>query len=122
MCVIYTRDYCTVAYDYSGYGAGIEMECNQAGPSERQTYRDIEAVYDWCCSGLGRYSPMKILSSSSSSSALPSRGIKPNNAPPNPNPDPNSFDPIESPLVRDPRAQLILYGQSVGSGPSVFLG
>eukprot|EP00598_Pedospumella_elongata_P016688 CAMPEP_0185015372 /NCGR_PEP_ID=MMETSP1098-20130426/99803_1 /TAXON_ID=89044 /ORGANISM="Spumella elongata, Strain CCAP 955/1" /LENGTH=360 /DNA_ID=CAMNT_0027544495 /DNA_START=153 /DNA_END=1236 /DNA_ORIENTATION=- len=62
-----------VGYDYTGYGASMEYgkRC-----TEKQTYIDIETVYEFC---------------------------------------------IESKLVSDPSKEIILYGQSVGSGPSCFL-
>eukprot|EP01032_Pedospumella_encystans_P009755 gene9755-11463_t len=62
-----------VGYDYTGYGASMEYgkRC-----TEKQTYIDIETVYEYC---------------------------------------------IESKLVSDPSKEIILYGQSVGSGPSCFL-
>jgi alpha-beta hydrolase superfamily lysophospholipase len=62
-----------VAYDYTGYGS-----TKDAGPrpTEKQTYRDIETIYDWC---------------------------------------------VETGLVQDPAKEIILYGQSVGSGPSCYL-
>eukprot|EP01034_Spumella_vulgaris_P022102 gene22102-28201_t len=62
-----------VGYDYTGYGASMK---NNIRPTEKQTYRDIETVYDWC---------------------------------------------VESKLVIDPAREIILYGQSVGSGPSTYL-
>jgi len=58
-----------VGYDYTGYGPYDGL------PNERQTYKDIEAVYAWVCE---RVCPK-------------------------------------------PSEQLILYGQSVGSGPSCYL-
>jgi len=58
-----------VGYDYTGYGPYNGV------PSEKQTYKDIEAVYAWVC-----------------------KRVCPN-----------------------PGEQVILYGQSVGSGPSVYL-
>ena len=63
----------TAGYDYTGYGASMEYgkRC-----TEKQTYIDIETVYEYC---------------------------------------------IESKLVSDPSKEIILYGQSVGSGPSCFL-
>ena len=63
-----------VGYDYTGYGASMEYGKR---PTEKQTYIDIETVYNYC---------------------------------------------VESKLVTDPAKELILYGQSVGSGPSCFLG
>lgn len=62
-----------VGYDYTGYGASMK---NNVRPTERQTYKDIETVYNWC---------------------------------------------VETKLVTDPAKEVILYGQSVGSGPSVYL-
>lgn len=78
MCVIYSMlsEYLkinVVGYDYTGYGASTPTTVR---PTEKQTYKDIEAVYDWC---------------------------------------------IETKLVTDPGAEIILYGQSVGSGPSTYL-
>lgn len=34
-----------VGYDYTGYGASFEEGVQ---PTEKQTYTDIERVYDWC--------------------------------------------------------------------------
>jgi hypothetical protein len=34
-----------VGYDYTGYGASID---GGVAPTEKQTYKDIECVYDWC--------------------------------------------------------------------------
>jgi len=94
-----------VAYDYTGYGASRGMTGAAAAaaasssssaaaaaaaaaagasippprPTEAQTYKDIEAVYEWCVSK------------------------------------------VEGNLATDPGKQIILYGQSVGSGPSCFL-
>ena len=34
-----------VGYDYTGYGASMD---GGVAPTEKQTYRDIERVYDWC--------------------------------------------------------------------------
>jgi hypothetical protein len=34
-----------VGYDYTGYGASME---HGIPPTEKQTYKDIERVYDWC--------------------------------------------------------------------------
>lgn len=62
-----------VGYDYTGYGASLKYNVR---PTEKQTYKDIECVYDWC---------------------------------------------IETKLVKDPAKEVILYGQSVGSGPSTYL-
>lgn len=62
-----------VGYDYTGYGTS---KGSGVKPTEKQTYRDIERVYDWC---------------------------------------------LETKLVTDPQTQVILYGQSVGSGPSCYL-
>jgi pimeloyl-ACP methyl ester carboxylesterase len=61
-----------VAYDYTGYGFS---KSGKARPAEKQTYKDIRRVYDWC---------------------------------------------IETKLVSDPAKEIVLYGQSVGSGPSCF--
>jgi len=71
-----------VGYDYTGYGASSEFGVN---PTERQTFQDIETVYDWCCS----------VSSSSS--------------------------PSGTPLVTDAKSQIVVYGQSLGSGPSCYI-
>ena len=57
-------------YDYSGYGGST------GNPSERNTYSDIDAAYEWLCS---------------------------------------------SGTVCNPGAEIILYGQSIGSGPSCAL-
>jgi len=70
-----------VGYDYTGYGASAQYGVR---PTERQTYQDIETVYDWCCSN------------DSSASG-------------------------DSPLVTDPKTQIVVYGQSLGSGPSCFI-
>jgi len=34
-----------VGYDYTGYGASIG---EGVPPTEKQTYKDIERVYEWC--------------------------------------------------------------------------
>ncbi len=34
-----------VGYDYTGYGASME---HGIPPTEKQTYTDIERVYEWC--------------------------------------------------------------------------
>jgi hypothetical protein len=34
-----------VGYDYTGYGASKEFGID---PTEKQTYKDIERVYEWC--------------------------------------------------------------------------
>lgn len=40
----FTLGITVVAYDYTGYG-----ECEDGvRPTEKQTYKDIERVYDWC--------------------------------------------------------------------------
>lgn len=62
-----------VGYDYTGYGASIDFG---KAPTEKQTYRDIETVYQWC---------------------------------------------IDLQIVINPQLQVILYGQSVGSGPTCHL-
>lgn len=62
-----------VGYDYTGYGASMEFG---NPPTEKQTYRDIKAVYQYC---------------------------------------------LDAKLVTDPAKELVLYGQSVGSGPSCYL-
>lgn len=59
-----------VAYEYTGYGTSVGI------PSEKQTYLDIEAVYEWCCEQGG---------------------------------------------VSNPSESLLIYGQSVGSGPSCYI-
>ena len=59
-----------VGYDYTGYGV------SDGNPTEKQTYKDIEAVYSWC---------------------------------------------VSTKLVAFPVNEVILYGQSVGSGPSCYL-
>ena len=63
------------AYDYTGYGP-LSTESPTVRPTERQTYRDIEAVFDWL---------------------------------------------VDSGRVAQPERELLLYGQSVGSGPSCYL-
>lgn len=35
-----------VGYDYTGYGASAPFG---VPPTEKQTYKDIECVYDWIC-------------------------------------------------------------------------
>ena len=63
---------CTVVtYDYSGYGEST------GSPSEKETYRDIQAVYDYV---------------------------------------------QEMGIVEDVGTQLVLYGESIGSGPAIWLG
>jgi len=62
-----------VGYDYTGYGVSQKFG---VPPTEKQTYRDIERVYEYC---------------------------------------------LEQNLVSDPGRDLLLYGQSVGSGPSCYL-
>lgn len=62
-----------VGYDYTGYGASQEYG---VAPTEKQTFQDIECVYQWC---------------------------------------------IDKKLVTNPGEEVILYGQSVGSGPSCYL-
>jgi len=57
-----------VAYDYSGYGE------SSGSPTEKQTYYDIEAVYDWTLTNVCQHN-----------------------------------------------SKIVLYGQSVGSGPSCYL-
>lgn len=59
-----------VGYDYTGYGV------SDGNPTEKQTYKDIEAVFSWC---------------------------------------------LSTKLVTSPVDEIILYGQSVGSGPSCYL-
>lgn len=56
-----------VGYDYSGYGMSSGV------PTDRQTYQDIDAVFDWCKEHIA------------------------------------------------PDTKIVLYGQSVGSGPSCYL-
>lgn len=34
-----------VGYDYTGYGASMKYGVQ---PTEKQTYKDIERVYEWC--------------------------------------------------------------------------
>lgn len=58
-----------VAYDYTGYGV------SRGKPSDKQTYKDIDTIYEWCCQH----------------------------------------------MVSDASRELILLGQSVGSGPSCYL-
>ena len=62
-----------VGYDYTGYGWS---KANQVRPTEKQTYKDIESVYQWL---------------------------------------------ITTKRVQDPSRDLLIYGQSVGSGPSTYL-
>jgi pimeloyl-ACP methyl ester carboxylesterase len=62
-----------VAYDYTGYGVSKHFGI---APTEKQTYQDIETVYQWI---------------------------------------------VDQKIVQDARKELIVYGQSVGSGPSCFL-
>ena len=62
-----------VAYDYTGYGASLDYG---VPPTEKQTYVDIETVYEWC---------------------------------------------VQSHVVQNPGKEIILYGQSVGSGPSCYI-
>jgi pimeloyl-ACP methyl ester carboxylesterase len=62
-----------VGYDYTGYGASRD---SGIAPTEKQTYKDIKAAYDYC---------------------------------------------LSTKLVTDPAKEIILYGQSVGSGPSCYL-
>lgn len=62
-----------VGYDYTGYGASMAAGIP---PTEKQTYKDIKAVYDYC---------------------------------------------LRTKLVSDPSSEIVLYGQSVGSGPSCYL-
>ena len=38
---IYISRVNVIAYDYTGYGTSEGM------PTEKQTYKDIESVYDW---------------------------------------------------------------------------
>ena len=84
-----------VGYDYTGYGASLEFGTK---PTERQTYQDIETVYDWC---------------TGPASALPSGQVYDHTASPQSSP--------RVPLVTDARTQLIVYGQSLGSGPSCYI-
>lgn len=63
------------SYDYTGYGP-IDRHNAHIRPTEKQTYRDINSVYEWL---------------------------------------------LSTGKVVDARTQLILYGQSVGSGPSIYL-
>lgn len=62
-----------VAYDYTGYGVSKHFDI---APTEKQTYQDIETVYQWI---------------------------------------------LDQKIVKDASKELILYGQSVGSGPSCYL-
>jgi len=62
-----------VGYDYTGYGSSMASGIK---PTEKQTYKDIERVYEWC---------------------------------------------IENRIVQDPAKEILVYGQSVGSGPSCYL-
>lgn len=61
-----------IAYDYTGYGPTIATH----SPTEKQIYKDIEAVYDWA---------------------------------------------VKTKVVQDASKEIILYGQSVGSGPTCYL-
>jgi len=63
-----------VGYDYSGYGPNL-LHGGQP-PMEKQTYKDIQAVYDWI---------------------------------------------LQNKIVSKPGSELVLYGQSIGSGPTVYL-
>lgn len=72
-----------VGYDYTGYGASAKFKVR---PTERQTYSDIDTVYDWL--------------TKSKESGWRGSG---------------------TPLVTDPASQLIVYGQSLGSGPSCHI-
>lgn len=58
-----------VAYDYTGYGV------SHGTPTEKQTYLDIERIYQWCVDN----------------------------------------------IVSNPGKQIIVFGQSVGSGPSCYI-
>jgi dienelactone hydrolase len=60
-------------YDYTGYGWSKSVNTRA---TEKQTYKDIESVYNWL---------------------------------------------IATQHVVDPEKNLIIYGQSVGSGPSTYL-
>ena len=71
-----------VGYDYTGYGASLKYGTRT---TERQTYQDIETVYDWCCSAK------------------------------------SCVDGSGTPLVTDPKRQIVMYGQSLGSGTSCFI-
>lgn len=62
-----------IGYDYTGYGPSMD---DGYTPTEKQTYKDILTVYNYC---------------------------------------------IEQKIIKDPSKELILYGQSVGSGPSCYL-
>lgn len=84
-----------VGYDYTGYGASLDFGTR---PTERQTYQDIETVYDWC---------------TGPASALPSGQVYDHTASPRTSP--------RVPLVTDASKQLIVYGQSLGSGPSCYI-
>lgn len=81
------------AYDYSGYG------CSSGKPGEKNLYADIEAavacVHDRC--GAGR-------SPNFSSLHVPRRLTRP---------------PCPCPSFGVPRAKIILYGQSIGTVPTV---
>lgn len=71
-----------VAYDYTGYGASQHVKSNntkQYVATEKQTYKDIESVYDWVISTKCHLN------------------------------------------ITEPHKDIILYGQSVGSGPSTYL-
>lgn len=72
----YKLDVNVIAYDYTGYGPNWITKKNGTRPTEKQTYKDIECVYNWI---------------------------------------------IENKIVKDPSKEILLYGQSVGSGPSCYL-
>ena len=62
-----------VGYDYTGYGSSMD---DGIRPTEKQVYKDIDAVYDWC---------------------------------------------VSSGLVGNVGKELLVYGQSVGSGPTTYI-
>lgn len=83
---------CTVVtYDYSGYGHSGSF------PSVTNTYRDIEALYDYCQTNLSAVKDEVQAEESSTNNTKP------------------------APLKKGERSNVILYGQSVGSGPSCWL-
>jgi pimeloyl-ACP methyl ester carboxylesterase len=61
-----------LAYDYTGYGVSMHFGVR---PTEKQTYKDIQRVYQWA---------------------------------------------LDENFIKDPQKELIVYGQSVGSGPSCY--
>ena len=84
-----------VGYDYSGYGTSKGTR-----PTEDQTYLDIEAVYDFVVSYKNGI-------------LIGNRSSKGKNTP---------KQSVDSEEIRQLAAErIILYGQSVGSGPSLYI-